>query len=200
MKRITLQLFCLLWTVISIAQNSLSSEDQEKAIKHLKATQKELLAVVDGLNDEQINYKPNDDSWSVAECMEHIAISEKNLIEMIKMSLQEEADPDKRSEVAMTDDQILGLITSREQKVKTREEFEPTNSFGGFDETIETFQKRRKANIKFVKSADKNLRNYYLQFPFGLIDSYQGILFMSGHTERHIDQIREILASEGFPG
>lgn len=182
----------------SFAQTTISVEERKKALTHLKSTQNELVSLVNGLTEDQVNFKP-DDSWSIAECLEHIAISEKNLIGMIHSGLESESNPSKRSEVAMSDEQILGLITSREQKVKTRKEFEPTNSFGGFNGSIKAFRDRRKSNMKFVKSTDADLRNHYLQFPFGLIDTYQGILFMSGHTERHTAQIKEIMNHANFP-
>ncbi|WP_425391410.1 DinB family protein [Ekhidna sp.] len=200
MKKITIPLLCLIWSISCLGQNPISSEERKSAINHLKTSQNELLNLLDGLSEEQINYRPGNGEWTIYECLEHIAISEKNLMGMVQMSLKENPDPRKQDDVAMSDEQLLALITSRDQKVKTREEFEPTDSFGGFNETLKTFKDRRKANIKFVKSTDKSLRNYYMQFPFGIIDSYQGVLFMSGHTQRHAGQIKEIIESEGFPG
>ncbi len=196
MKKLTF-LFLTTW-VFSVAAQS--TAERKKAVQHLKQTSQELMVAVKGLNENQLNYKTSEESWSIAECLEHLAISEKNLMGMVQMSLKEEADASKRSDVAMSDDQLLGLITSREQKVKTRKEFEPVNSFGSFKNTLNTFKERRKSNMEFVKTTDVQLRDYYLQFPFGLIDAYQGILFMSGHTTRHTNQIKEIMESEGFPG
>lgn len=199
MKKTTLLLAGMMLALISFSQSSLTKEERSKAIDHLKMTQTDLVKLVAKLNDQQLNYRPNPEAWSIAECVEHIAISEKNLTGMVAMSMQEEANPEKRSELAMDDDQLLGLITNREQKVKTRPEFEPENSFGDFKQTLQQFKSRRKSSINYVKSTDHDLRNHYLPFPFGLIDSYQAILFMSGHTQRHTAQIKEIMEMEGFP-
>ena len=46
---------------------------------------------------------------------------------------------------------------------------------------------------------EDDLRNRYFDFPFGKADSYQIILFLSGHTKRHTDQIKEVIANEKFP-
>ncbi|MEP0984987.1 DinB family protein [Ekhidna sp.] len=199
MKKLTTTTICIVFMLTCMGQETISKIKRQKALNHLKQTQSDLQVLIKDLSDEQLEYKMDESSWSVAECLEHIAISEKNLIDMIKMSLNEDSDPSKRSEVAMSDDQILSLITSRDQKVKTRKEFEPTDSFGGYNNTWKTFQERRKANIKFLKTTQADLRNHYMQFPFGLIDTYQGVLFMSGHTKRHTDQIKEIIASNNFP-
>ncbi|MEQ8627749.1 DinB family protein [Ekhidna sp.] len=196
-KVLSISVFTLL--ILTVCAQGITDQERKRALSHLKQTNDELANLVKGLSDEQVNYKPGEDQWSIAECLEHIAISEQNLMGMIQNSLQADPNPSKRSEVAMGDDQLLGLITSREQKVKTRKEFEPTNSFGGFTGTLKTFKQRRKSTMKFVKSTDLNLRNYYMQFPFGLIDSYQGVLFLSGHTKRHTDQIKEIMQSESYP-
>ncbi|WP_424964286.1 DinB family protein [Ekhidna sp.] len=196
-KVLSIPVFSLL--IISVCAQGITDQERKSALSHLKQTSDELTNLVKGLSDEQVNHKQEEDQWSIAECLEHIAISEQNLMGMIQNSIQGDPDPMKRSEIAMDDDKLLGLITSREQKVKTRKEFEPTNSFGDFSGTIKIFKQRRKSTMKFVKSTDLNLRNYYMQFPFGLIDSYQGILFLSGHTKRHTDQIKEIIQSESYP-
>ncbi|HCO82594.1 MAG TPA: DinB family protein, partial [Arenibacter sp.] len=44
-----------------------------------------------------------------------------------------------------------------------------------------------------------DLRNRYQQLPFGTVDAYQILLFMSGHTERHIKQMEEVMDDEDFP-
>lgn len=199
MKKLVLSLSGLLLVAVAVAQTSTNSEDRKRALEHLKKTQSELTSLVSGLNEEQVNYKVDESSWSIGECLEHIAISEKNLIGMVQMGLQEKANPTRRSEVKLSDEQLLGIITSREQKVKTRKEFEPTDSFGGFKQTLKVFKERRKSNMKFLKTSELNLRHYYIQFPFGLIDAYQGMLFISGHTQRHTDQIKEIIESNAFP-
>ena len=53
--------------------------------------------------------------------------------------------------------------------------------------------------MEFVASTDADLRNHYAQLPFGTIDAYQSLIFMSGHTERHILQIKEIMEDDNFP-
>lgn len=200
MKRFLLSTLSLaLISTVAFAQTTISKEERSKAIDHLKTTNAELLKTVKGLSEEQLNYKPTSDAWSVAECVEHIAISETNIFGIVQMTLKNDPDPSMRSEVKMSDEQLLGIIESREQKVKTREEFEPTNKFGGYDATLSEFKTKRKSNMKFVKSTEDDLRNRYFDFPFGKVDSYQVVIFMSGHTKRHTDQIKEVMASEGFP-
>ncbi|MEP2023134.1 MAG: DinB family protein [Reichenbachiella sp.] len=190
----------LLLGLNTYAQQKLTKEEKSTAINYLKQSQSELLIAVKDLSEDQLNYKPGEDAWSIAETMEHIAISEKNIFGIVEMALKTDPDPSKRSEVKMADDQLLAIITSRDQKVKTRPEFEPTNSFGSFQGSLDAFNLQRKSNIIFVKKTKEDLRNRYYDFPFGTVDTYQVILFMSGHTQRHMKQIVETITSEGFPG
>lgn len=189
-------IFCAL-TVF--AQKPLTKGEKSTALNHLKQSQTELLVAVKDLTEGQLNYKPNEETWSIAETMEHIAISEKNIFGIVEMALKTDPDPSLRSEVKMSDEQVLALITSRSQKVKTRPEFEPTNSFGSYTSSVDTFKARRKSNMVFVKKTKEDLRNRYFDFPFGKVDAYQVVLFMSGHTQRHMKQIVEIITSDSFP-
>jgi len=131
--------------------------------------------------------------------MEHIAISENSIFGIVLMTLANEPDPSKRTEVKFSDEQILDFIETREQKVKTRKEFEPSSKFGEYKGALVEFKTRRKTNMKYVKSSEDDLRNQYFDFPFGKTDAYQIILFMSGHTKKHTDQIKEVMASKNFP-
>ena len=199
MKKIIVTIYLSLLVVAAMAQNSLTKEEKSKALDYMKETQKEVMDAVKGLSSEQLNYKPSEEAWSIAETMEHIAISENKIFGIVHMTLEEDPDPSKRSEVAMSDDQIMQIIESREKKVKTRPEFEPNTQFGGFDGSVAEFSKRRKENMQFVKMTEEDLRNRYFDLPFGTVDAYQVILFMASHSKRHADQIKEIKSSEGFP-
>lgn len=198
MKKLPILLFLVWCTTMSFAQE-LSKTDRTKLVDHLKQSQDELFKSIKGLTNEQLHFKASEGAWSIAECVEHMAITEKGIFMMVESALTAEADPSRRSEVQMTDEQILGIIRSRDQKVKTRPEMEPQNNFGNYSETVKAFKQRRKANLSFVKSTDQDLRNRYCQFPFGTIDAYQTILFLSGHVQRHTDQIKEVMAAGKFP-
>lgn len=190
-----LTLVALFSTLLATAQ--LSSEERKKALAEFKNSQKNLISTLKGLSTAQMNYKPADSVWSIAECLEHIAISEKNLYGMVEMSLSQAKD--ESTESVFTDEKLIEIITSRQQKVKTRKEFEPTNQFGTADGSLEAFKAQRAANMEFVKTTDKDLRNYFFDFPFGPTDTYQVLLFISAHSQRHIDQIKALKESAGFP-
>lgn len=199
MKKTILFFATMLFAVVSV-NAQMTKEERKFAVKHLTDTQKDMMKLIKGLSEEQLNYKPDAETWSIAECAKHIAISEQNLwAGFVDASLKQDPDPSKRSEVAMSDDQLMGIIESREQRVKTAPPFEPEAKPEPLEEVLKEFNALRAEHIKFTKKSTDDLRNRYGQLPFGTIDAYQAIIFMSGHTKRHTDQMREVMASEGFP-
>jgi hypothetical protein len=177
----------------------LTNAEREYASKYLQETKNDLLKKVKGLTAEQLNFKATPESWSVAECVEHLAISENNLFGFAQQALQQPADPSLRKEVKMADEEIIKMITDRTHKVKTQEAFEPSNKFGSFEATLKEFNSKRDSNIKYIKTTSDDLRNHYNDFPFGKIDVYQTILFMTAHSKRHTEQIVEVINNPGFP-
>lgn len=143
----------------------LTDAERKQATQLLQGTKDTLVKKVSGLSVEQLNFKPDQNAWSVAECVEHIAISENNLFGFCQMALKEPADPSKRSEVKMTDEAIIKMITDRTSKVKTQEASEPTGKFGSFEATLTEFKTKRDNNIKYVRSTQDDLRNHYNDFP-----------------------------------
>tara|TARA_R110001592_G_scaffold16068_6_gene68785 strand:- start:369 stop:977 length:609 start_codon:yes stop_codon:yes gene_type:complete len=182
------------------AQNQMTDAERSFAIKYLNETKDDMMKVIKGLSDEQLNFKPDEESWSIAECVKHIALSEQNIwAGFVTAGLASPADPSKRADVQMTDQQLMGVIESREQKVKTFAPFEPANKPEPLKEVLKEFKNLRDEHIKFAKNSNDDLRNRYAQLPFGTVDVYQAMLFMSGHTKRHTDQMREVMASPNFP-
>ena len=178
----------------------LTKKERKFASDHMKETKTNLFAAIKGLSAEQLNYKVAADQWSVQECVYHIAASEKTLWAMLEGSLKTAAEPEKRKEVKMTDEQVLAVLASRDNKVKTFAPLEPQNTgYKTLDEALNDFKATRAAHIKYMKSTTEDLRNHFVQLPFGMLDCYQLCLMISAHTTRHTAQLNEVKAAAGFP-
>lgn len=189
----------VLSTFKGVAQAELTQEEREKAITYLEKTKSDLHAAVNGLTEVQLNFKATPESWSAAQCVEHIAKTENALFGIVDMALQSEPDPSLRNEVKMTDDEVINLIIDRSSKAQAREDLQPKNEFGSVEASLKAFDESRASNIEFIKTTEEDLRNRYFDFPFGKFDIYQVVLFLSGHTERHTKQIEEIKENSNFP-
>ncbi len=199
MKKIIIPILALLLVGFNLADSPLTKAERTRAIKEMNKSSQHLTKTVRGLSEAQLNFKMNPNSWSIAENTEHIALSESIIFEMLENLLKEPSNSTRRSEVNLSDDAVLGIITDRSNKIKTQKPFEPSGKYGTHEAALKAFKSKRKDNIKFIKKTQEDLRNRYAEFPFGTIDAYQLILFMSGHTERHTLQIEEIMAHADFP-
>lgn len=199
MKKIILFLAVITLFNFKAADTELTQDERTIAIDQLTKSQDHMMKTMKGLSPVQLNYKSSPTSWSVAECAEHLAISEGLIWGMVEGALKQPADPSKRSEVKMSDEAVVKMITDRTSKIKTQEMFEPKNKFGSLDGSLKEFKEKRQKHIEYVKATQDDLRNRYAQLPFGAIDAYQAILFLAGHSERHTKQMEEVMASAGFP-
>jgi hypothetical protein len=199
MKKIILPFLVFALVGFTSITKKLTDAERQMVVKELNKTQDRLNSIVDGLSEEQLNFKSSPESWSVAECVEHLAISENAIGQMLQGAVQTPADPSKRDSVKMTDEKVLAIITNRDQKIKTQESFEPSGKFGNHEETLNAFNTKREEHIEYMKNTEDDLRNHYGQLPFGTIDGVQIVLFMSGHTERHVKQMEEVMEHEDFP-
>lgn len=199
MKKIILPIVVLALVGFGIMNPGLSDEERKMSAEHLTQTLDRLTSTVNGLSDAQLNFKATPESWSVAECVEHLTISENMFNGMLQGALKEPANPAMRDSISMTDEKLIGFISVRDTKVKTPEPFEPSGKFGSHEETLKAFTTKRQEHIEYINTTEDDLRNHYGKLPFATIDGLQIILFMSGHTERHVKQMEEVMAHEDFP-
>ena len=182
------------------SDNGLSKKEKKSAAKFLKETEKGVLESVKGLSEAQLKFKPAEDKWSVEDCMKHIAATEIGLWKMTEGNISQAANPEKRAEIKMTDEEVMKNIESRAKKVKTFTPFEPQNTgFKTMEEAITSFKENRGKLIDYIKNTDADLRNHVATLPVGSFDCYQMILFIGAHSNRHMQQINEVKADPNFP-
>ena len=198
--RLLLTLLVISGLAGTLKNTSISKKERKYSINLMKDTKTDVLQTVKGLSDAQLNFKSSAESWSVKECMYHIAVTEKNLWVMLEGAMKASANPDKRSEIKITDEQLVSMMESREKKVKTIAPLEPQNTgYKTMDEAMSDFKTRRAEHIKYLKTTTEDLRNHVLQMPFGYIDCYQLGLMIASHSERHRKQMEEVKANPNYP-
>jgi hypothetical protein len=181
--------------------NTISKKEKKFAAKFLKQSREQVFGSVKGLSEAQLKFKPADDSWSVEDCLKHIAITEQALWGMLDGNLKQPATPEKRSEIKISDDDLIKKVEDRSNKVKTYDPMKPENTpFKSAAEAIASFKQNRDKLIDYAKNTTTDLRNHVvIGLPFGPIDGYQFILFIPAHTNRHLQQINEVKANPNFP-
>ena len=182
------------------SDNSITEKERSYAVKLLTDTENGVFASVKGLSDAQLKFKPAPDKWSVEDCLKHIAVTEQGLWQMTDAAIKATANPEARADIKATDDQLVTNTEDRTHKVKTAPQLEPQNTpFKSAADALTSFKENREKLIGYVKSTQDDLRNHVATLPFGKYDSYQMILFIAGHSNRHTQQIEEVKADANFP-
>jgi hypothetical protein len=199
MKKLLILVTVLLFSATGYCQ--ITAQEKAKAADLLKLGFDGLINSVNGLSEQQLNYKPDSTRWSIKECVYHLALSETNIWGWMQGVMAAPANPDKRVMIKATDEQIIAGVEDRSHKVKTSEPFEPKNAkWAGKDEALAFLKDERFKHINYIKESADDYRNHISeQGPMGAMDAYQIVLLMAQHTVRHTKQVEEIKASTGFP-
>lgn len=190
----------LLTTSFRLAPGTMSPDERKFAIEYYQKTKARLLKDLKGLSEAQLNFKPDTGRWSIYECTEHIALSENMIWQWVQSGEQQPAAPDKRSEVKLTTDQLMKMMTDRSHKVKTIPPLEPEKKFSDEKSAIDAYIARRDSTIYYIRSTQDDVKNHFITHPaFGTIDVYMGLIMIAAHSERHTIQIEEVMADPNFP-
>jgi hypothetical protein len=191
----------LLTAALLAAPAPMTDAERTALVTELKASQQAVVDTVKGLTPEQMTFKPGPDRWSVAECVEHIAATEPMLFgfiegKVLKTAPASEAD---RAKTAGKDTGVITMVTDRSKKFQAPNEIRPTGRWTGRDDLLKAFGDARAKTLSWVETTKDDLRAHVMSGPGGELDGYQWMMYLSGHTRRHLAQMKEVMASANFP-
>ncbi|MEC5142557.1 DinB family protein [Chitinophaga sp. 212800010-3] len=185
---------------LSAFTDKIARDDRSFLVEQLQQTKDRLLKDVSGLSDAQLEYKTAPDRWSVIECVEHITLIEKAITDGEQQLVQVAPNPERKKDIKTTDEQILKNVEDRSHKVKAPEFGIPRHNYASNAECIKNFTTQRDKLIEYVTNTNDNLRDHITDHPIlGPIDAYQLLLLDAAHTNRHTQQLEEVMAAPGFP-
>jgi DinB superfamily len=179
-----------------LPETGLTTEEITRVARHLAITRGYLFETVCGLSPEQWDFEPGQQTWTIAENLEHLVLIERRIHVLIgDMSNAPEATSSEgRAEM---DNMIVNEVPLRTVKVKAHAAICPTRQWDGV-EALQLFLDSRDQTMQLL--AAPHLRGRVRPHPiFGAWDGYQWLLAVGSHTARHTDQIREVKANGNFP-
>ena len=195
--RLLLTLLVITGFAGTLNDTTLTKQERKFAVSQLKDTKTDLLKCIRGLSEKQLNFKPSADKWSIKDCFYHLTLAEAGFWKMLETSMNEPATPEKRSEIKITDEDLLKGIS--DLTAKDPELPSAKAEWKSMYEAVTAFKSSRSQHLKYAKTTTEDLRNHLIQLPLGWVDCYQFIIFISGHCNRHTQQINEIIADPRFP-
>src|ERR1700722_16193647 len=189
--------FLVLAMTLRLFAAPMTDADREHLLVHYEMTGSVLAEEVRGLSPAQLEYKASPDRWSIRECVSHLAVAEPDYWRDLQKAVKAPPDMNVKKSVA-TDADILWYGIDRVVHTKTGGGHEKGDTYKNMDEALAKFEALRATMIAYIKTTNDDLRAPI----FGrkeLINSWQWMLEISTHAERHIQQIREIKAEPNFP-
>jgi hypothetical protein len=174
--------------------------ERERILKELDETRDGFLQVVQGMSQDQLEYREAPGSWSVAEIIEHVTFAEQGMLGWIENALRSAPDSAKRGDWDGQDEPLRNKFEeSRKIRLQAPEVAWPTGRWP-LTGLLPEFNATRKRTREFVAATNDDLRSRsFRHFQFGLLDCYQWLVCIGSHCDRHRVQIEKVKASAGFP-
>lgn len=201
-KKTFLLLFALCLSVVTMAQESKlwTEADRKYLLDNLVRSRDELIKETKGLTEAQWNFKEAPDRWSINQVVEHLAIYELLFCRDIGRSLGSKATPEFNVN-SKPDSYFVTFIMEEEQHITTdfTKPFTYSVPMGNNDgqDNIAWFLKMRNESVDLVKTANQDLRAHYRNA--GSDNVHQVYIYVFGHVDRHLRQIRKVKASGKYP-
>jgi hypothetical protein len=178
----------------------------EELLSKIILENREISSIVEkqfgSLSFDELNFKKEKNSWSVAECLDHLIVSNNQYIPLIESGLQEEPSPVKDSAELKSSFAgrflIYSLNPENRKKLKSPRLFRPEIRVYT-KEVIKVFLDQNNEIYKLMcKSRNRDLNEIKIYSPvtkllrFNLGECFQ---IINVHERRHIFQAQNILAS-----
>lgn len=187
------------------AEAKLTTSELDRASIYLQQTQTMVLGATEGLSDEQWNFKPAPDRWSIAEIVEHMVLTQAFFLGPVRESLAKAPAP-RTTDTASVDQAVINQVPDRTAKFQAPEFLRPTGRWTPA-ESMDRLMKNYAELTTYLKTAP-DLRQHAVEAPalkavskgaYSTMDGYESILLTAAHTERHTKQILEVRADAKFP-
>lgn len=195
-------LLCLSPAFVRAADPNMTAQERAQLVQWLKDSQKEFLAAVSDLTDEQWKWKPAPARWSVGECAEHILLSEGMLFAKMQEALKNPPSDDWDAKTTPKTAIILQVMAPRLGKAQAPEEIQPTGKLTRA-EIMSQYAEVRARTLKFAEETQIALKEHLAPHPFPIfnpLNAYQWLMYIPLHNMRHDKQIEEVKSTPGFPG
>ncbi len=166
-------------------------DDEKKEIERiLQDGLDALTAALRGIDEESVRLRPRPDSWSVLDCLEHIALTEAALLPRLheaKPSDRSHADPARET-------RFRELALNRQRPIVAPDPVCPGRESPTLSHACQAFHAVRDQTLCFLRNFKGDLRSWLAIHPLITrpVNCYEMLLLIALHPTRHAQQIAEI--------
>jgi hypothetical protein len=183
------------------------SDELSELIAETKSVSERVEQTFGALSAAQLNWKPGEDSWSVAQCLDHLMTTNRLEFPAIENALRAGYKNPFWSKIPFLS-KVCGRIgiylfkPQNPRKFKAPKSFQPSRS--DFDEKIvANFLDHQQDLIgKMERCRNLNVRKTKIVSPvsdaitYSLADAFRILVV---HEQRHFEQARRVTKTKGFP-
>lgn len=166
----------------------MNESDRAQLLNELGRSREILRSALEGISEAQAQWK-HEDQWSILECVEHLAITERGMLRLVTEGSSSPLPPDHAPREAA----IRSMAADRVKKRSAPENARPTGRYPSLQLAAQRYEEARQRTIDYVAQCQDDLGTRRVNHPaFGVISARECLLVMIGHAERHAGQIQEI--------
>src|SRR5713226_6967816 len=133
----------------------MSPDERKYAVRYLEDTRQAFLESTSGLSDAQWNFREAPERWSVADCTEHMAVSEAFVFRIFQRDVLASMPRPEMKEAARGKDELMfSLVPVRSRRVQAPEHLRPVRRWPHPADAVRQFLQARDASIHFAKTSD----------------------------------------------
>ena len=185
------------------------TENAETTISVLSEVAREAEESFGSMSTAQLNWKPSEKSWSIAQCLDHLItihalyfpLFERLASDVLRPSVWERVSPFSGFFGRYL---IKAMRPENPKKMKTSAKAEPSKSEIGGD-IVERYKEHQRQMIEHIKNVPAGVdpvKTIITSPLMGLVtysldDTYT---VLAVHSQRHLGQARRVAETDGFPG
>lgn len=176
--------------------------------RQFEATKREAAALVAGMSDAQLNWKPSPASWSVGQCLMHLARGTDAVLPAIDRAISKAKEKDWPRPAGpirfgwMARMMVKSMEPPPKRIMKTWPMFEPPTESLRRDDVVQALNAARDRILERTRQAETvNYRKAIVVSPVSwLIRIPLGgyLAFLAAHDRRHLYQAQQVKAAPGF--
>jgi len=173
----------------------MNSRSIDEVYENNEAVGARLEALIDSLDQEQLDHLPNGGKWTIANIVEHVAMVENRMFRICSKLLRKAEVDNKPASgmISISDDFVGKTVEIAQIKLEAPEIVRPTGD-RSVEESIELLKENRMHLQELKPSFEKfDSTDYRFPHPFlGDLSAGEWLILIGGHKARHIKQIERM--------
>lgn len=182
-------------------------KDLERVCGELEAGEAEYHSYVDGLSSEQLSWSPDEASWSILQCLEHLNKSAQLSMPAIDLAIETARDKGLQPQPVYRYGRfeswfLRWLEPPVKLRVKAPQKFIPPTTLPEDEVKKEFLRLKGVLRDRIARADDVDLARARFRSPaIPLVRFSLGVAFflLQAHERRHLWQVRQIAARPEFP-